>query len=192
MNAPFLTRRMTVEEFLAWSDARAAALPYDEPKWELFDGVPEMQEHERWAHARIKYKVMRALEEAISRAGIPLEAGIDGLGVRVGAHESYQPEVVVFPAGRISDDDRLAPDPVIVVEVLSPSTRSKDLNAKAKGCGRVASLLHYLVVDPDTRHIVHFRRQGVELVADAEPIGKGQLRLDPPGLEVAIAEFFAS
>ena len=192
MNAPFLTRRMSVEEFLAWVDSRAASLPYDEPKWELFDGVPEMQEHERWNHARIKLAVTIAFRSAIARAGIPFEVAVDGLGVRIGNRESYQPEVIVFPSGRIGEHDRHAPDPVVVVEVLSPSTRAKDLTSKAKGYERVQSIRYYLVVDPDAREVVIHRRSGESLVPDADALGVGAtVALDPPGLTVGTAEFFA-
>ncbi len=145
--------RMTIEQFHDWMDARVERLVSDEPKWELFDGVAEMQESERWAHARVKYRIMRALDAAIEHAGLDLEAGIDGLGVRIAPKEMYVPEVVVFPRGLIRDDDRLAPEPVIVVEVLSNSTRNKDLRIKAAGYGRVPTTQHYLVVDPDVREI---------------------------------------
>lgn len=182
MNAPLLTYRMTVEQFLAWVDARGAALPYDEPKWELFDGVPEMQEHEKWAHAQAKLSITLAFRAAIAKAGLSLVVGIDGVGVRISRNESYQPEVVVFPAGVIKGDDRYAPDPIIVVEVLSPSTRNKDLKIKAEGYARVPSIEHYLVVDPDTREVLPYRREGVTLVPADESLTSGELRLDPPGL----------
>ncbi len=189
MNAP-TTLRMTVEQFLAWVDARDAALPYDEPKWELFDGVPEMQEHERWAHAHVKLSVMLALRDAIRRAGAPYEIGIDGLGVRTGPKASYQPEAVVFPAGLIGEHDRIAPSPVIVVEVLSPSSMAKDLKTKTAGYAKVATIEHYLVVDPDAEEILHFHRRGKRLVAPDSALADGVLRLDPPGLELAVRDCF--
>jgi Uma2 family endonuclease len=187
MNAPLLTYRMTCEQFLEWTDARVAALPYDEPKWELFDGVPEMQEHETWRHAATKLDLTLALRDAIRKAGLPLEVGIDGLGVRVGPKESYQPEAVVFPKDLIQPTDRYAPEPIIVVEVLSPSTRNKDLRVKLAGYARVPSILHYLVVDPETQELLHHRRQGDSLVAAAMPQASGTLTLDPPGLVVDVA-----
>lgn len=189
MNVP-TTTRMTVEQFLAWVDARDAALPYDEPKWELFDGVPEIQEHERWVHAHIKLSVMLALRDAIRRAGVSYEIGIDGLGVRTGPKASYQPEAVVFPAGLIGEHDRFAPDPIIVVEVLSPSSMAKDLKTKAAGYAKVGSIQHYLVVDPDAEEMLHFRRQGKRLIAPDTAIAGGVLRLDPPGVELIVRDCF--
>jgi Uma2 family endonuclease len=92
-----------------------------------------MQEHETWRHAQSKLSITLAIRDAIERAGLPLEVGIDGLGVRIGPKESYQPEAVVFPKGQIGGGDRYAPAPLVVVEVLSPSTRNKDLKIKVEG-----------------------------------------------------------
>ena len=139
---------MTIEQFHAWLDARAAQLAYDEPKWELFSGVPEMQSSEQWIHGRVKVQVWLAFRDAIARSGLPLEAALDSIGVAIGANEEYVPELVVFPAGEIADHDRQAPDPLIVVEVLSPSSRAKDLNTKVAGYGRVPTIRHNLVFDP--------------------------------------------
>ena len=183
--------RMTVEEFLAWADARRASLPFDEPKWELFDGVPVMQEHEKWIHARLKFEITVAIKAAIAQSGLHFEAGVDGLGVRISPRESYQPEIAVFPKGLIADDDRFAPDPILVVEVLSPSTRRTDLREKVAGYGQVATIEHYLVVDPKPREILHYRRQGRLLIEPAAPLTSDVLRLDPPGLEIPLSAMFA-
>lgn len=190
MNAPFVMTRMTVEQFFGWLDERRAALDYDEPKWELFDGIPQMQESERWAHGRIKYKLTKALERALAVAGLPYEAAVDCLAVRIGPGQAFQPDAVVFPAGVASDDDRTAPDPIIVAEVLSPSSVHTDLRTKARGYGQVGSVQHYLVLDPGTETVRHFRRQGSELIAPDEPVA-GTILLDPPGTVLDTGEAFA-
>ena len=191
MNSTLLCTPMTCEQFLEWTDTRVATLPYDEPKWELFDGVPEMQEHETWRHAATKFDVTLALRDAIRKSGLALEVGIDGLGVRVGPKESYQPEAVVFPKSLIQPTDRYAPEPIIVVEVLLPSTRNKDLKIKAEGYARVPAILHYLVIDPETRELLHYRREGDVLMAGEQPQSSGTLLLDPPGLSLDVGALLA-
>jgi len=186
MNAPLLTYRMTCEQFLEWTDARVASLPYDEPKWELFDGIPEMQEHETWRHARAKLSLTIAIRDAIERAALSLEIAVDGLGVRIGPKESYQPEAVIFPRGLIGETDRYAPQPIIVIEVLSPSTRNKDLKIKALGYAQVLTIAYYLVIDPETREVLCYRRRGNALVPAEQPQTSGMLRLDPPGLALDV------
>jgi len=185
MNAPLRTL-MTIEQFHAWLDAREATLPDDEPKWELFEGVPEMQAQERWLHVRLKYQIMRAVESALVEANVPYDIGVDGLGVVIGRSE-YVPEVVVFPKGLIKDNDRSAPDPVLVVEVISPSSRAKDLREKATGYGRAETIAHYLAVDPDAGCVHHFARTGTKLTAAKSPLTSGRLKLDALGIELSVA-----
>jgi Uma2 family endonuclease len=183
--------RLTVEQFLDWGDRRASRLSSDEPKWELIDGVPVMQEHERWIHADTKFRIMKAIDSAVRSAGLPYLAGIDGLGVRVEDNESFRPEVVVFPASEVSPDDRFAPNPVIVVGVLSPSSIKKDLTIKVVGYGRVRSILHYLVVDADAGEVLHYRRLGDVLVPPAAVLRGGDwLELVPPGITLEVLSFF--
>ena len=129
-------------------------------------------------------QVWLAFRDAIARSGLPLEAALDSIGVAIGANEEYVPEVVVFPAAKIADHDRQAPDPMIVVEVLSPSSRAKDLNTKVAGYSRVPTIRHYLVFDPQSREIIHVERVGDALVRREPSITSGMLRLDPPGLEI--------
>ena len=180
--------RMTVEQFQDWLDARAASLAYDEPKWELFDGVPEMQSSERWLHGRLKVQIMLAFRSAIDESELPFEVALDSIGVRIGPNDEYVPEAVVFPAGIIGDNDRQAPKPIIVVEVLSPSTRNKDLRTKADGYGRVPTIQHYLAVDPDGGVVVHFQRKGAKLVRPRDGLEYGELRLAPPGLVLKVKD----
>ncbi len=48
--------------------------------------------------------------------------------------------------------------PTIVVEVLSPSTRKFDLNAKRKEYFRIPSLSHYLLIDSETPSVLLYTR----------------------------------
>jgi len=79
------------------------------------------------------------------------------------------------------------PNPVVVVEILSPSNAMHDLRDKLRGYFRVPSILHYLIVDPDKRLIIHHARGEGDVIA-TRIVTTGSLRLDPPGIELAIAE----
>ena len=83
------------------------------------------------------------------------------------------------------------PHPVLVVEVLSPSTRHIDASAKLAGYFRVSSVQHYLIVDPDQRLVIHHASSGVDTLA-TRIMHDGRLALDPPGIEVAVPDFYVS
>ena len=79
------------------------------------------------------------------------------------------------------------PNPVIVGEVLSPSTRKFDMGDKMSGYFTLPSLHHYLIVDPDRSLLIHHRR-GSGTEPDTEIVTSPSLRLDPPGIDVDLTE----
>jgi Uma2 family endonuclease len=184
-------KRLTVEQFHEWADARAASLGHDEPKWELFNGIPEMHSSQRWIQARLKVQIYDTFRAAIQTKQLALDIGLDGVGVQIGERNEYIPEVVIFPAGSVGDNERQTREPRIVVEVLSPSTRYSDLSTKLAGYTRVPSIAHYLVVDPDVGEVLHFRRRGARLTRPRQGLRDGELRLVPPGLTLTIRDFAA-
>jgi Uma2 family endonuclease len=176
-------KRMNVDEFLAWADGL-------EGKWELHDGVPVLMSPERVRHTGTKSDAFFALRAAIDRASVPCRAYAEGITVRVRDNRAFVPDaLVVCPAP--SPDKIEISNPLIVVEVLSPSTTGNDHGIKLEGYFSLPSLAHYLILDADRRVVIHHAR-GREGVIETRILHDGRLRLDPPGLEVAVAELFAS
>lgn len=181
MSAQLAQHRMTVEEFLAWADARE-----DDGSYELDDGVVIAMAPERVVYARFKGQIFSALREAIAKAGLPCEVFVEGPGIRIDRHTSYQPDVLIQCGPPAQGDDRFIDQPVVIVEILSPSTAYRDLGRKARNYFRVGSVAHYLVVDPDDRVVSH-RWRGDHGAIVTEDLSEGELVLDPPGVAVAIA-----
>lgn len=175
-------KSMTVEEFLVWAETRP------EKHWELFDGAPQMQQSQTWGHQEAVMALYRLFYAAIRDANLPLFVGTQGIAVKAGPHTAFEPDVVVF-SGRMAKADSVVPEPVIVAEVLSPSTARKDLTVKFAGYFNVPSIEHYLIADWEEQEIIHHRREGRGL---AKPVilREGRLALDPPGLALDIAEIF--
>lgn len=172
---------MTVDEFLAWS----ATAP---GRWELVEGQPVAMAPERARHAETKFAVQSALAGAIRAAGLPCRMLPDGMTVRIDARTAYEPDALVYCGAPIDPDAVEVPEPVIVVEVLSPGTGAQDTGAKLAGYFRVASVQHYLILDPVRRIVVHHRR-GDGLI-ETRIVSEGWIRLDPPGLEIRAEEVF--
>ena len=80
-------------------------------------------------------------------------------------------------------------EPVIVVEVLSPSTASIDSGAKFAGYFKVPSIVHYLIVDGPARTIVHHRRLQDGAIGSTV-VTSGILDLEPPGIPVPLSAIF--
>ena len=173
---------MTVEEFLRWEEDQPEA-----PRFELIDGVPHMMSPERTRHIRVKGAVFAAFGRAIGKAGIACEAFIDGHTVPISEFNGYKPDVHVtcdIPDDHITTSER----PVIVVEVLSPSTSSFDKGSKLIGYFSLESVVHYLLIDPEEKTLEHHQRRKDEITK--RTLTDGTIELDPPGLEVEVADLF--
>ena len=139
---------------------------------------------------RIKGRAWLALDQAIRAAGLPCEAFADGIAVEVGDDTDYLPHAVVNSGEPMAGDEVAASNPVIVVEALWPSAQSVDTGAKLADYFKVPSIRHYLIVRADRRAVTHHRRRddgGIE----TRLIAEGRIALDPPGIEIAIEDFYA-
>ncbi len=130
---------MTVDEFLATAEER-------EGRWEIEDGVAYAMAPERLDHARVERPDFHCLRAAIRRAGLPCEAVPDSVAVRITARTAYQPDALVYCGERLPPEAREVPAPVIVVEVLSPSTEWRDAHRKLIGYFSRPSVAHYLTI----------------------------------------------
>jgi Uma2 family endonuclease len=90
--------------------------------------------------------------------------------------------------GPVDPDASILPNPVIVVEVVSPTSEARDVHEKLRDYFRIPSVSHYVIVYEDRGYVVHHRRQGVEMVETAF-VSSGTLDLTPPGLSVPVAAF---
>lgn len=169
---------MTVDEYLAWCDNQS-----ERQRTELINGQIVTMPSERLVHSRIKGYLFLALRDAIRAADLPCEALGDGPGVRIDDHTVYEPDALVFCGDAPPSTSMLIPNPVVLAEVLSPTTSHHDTSAKLIGYFKLPSVAHYLVIDPEAHTVTHHSRGQMPMVLSA-----GQLRLDPPGLNLTIED----
>ncbi|MBU3889036.1 Uma2 family endonuclease [Methylosinus sporium] len=175
---------MTIADFLAWSER------HEEGHYELVDGEIVPLPRAPSEHVAAKGKIWRAIAEALARAGAPCEAYVGGLGVAVDAHNVYEPDILVNCGAPIATEETLAPAPVIIVAVPAPSSDTIGESVRREGYFRVASVAHYLIVDLARRAVTHCRRDGGSALRE-ETVTEGSIRLDPPGLDLALKDIFA-
>jgi Uma2 family endonuclease len=129
------------------------------------------------------------LLSSIRQRRAPCHVLPDGVAVRIDSETAYEPDAQVYCGERLKDTALEVPTPVIVVEVLSSSTRRVDLSQKLTGYFRLPSVMHYLIVDPSQPSVVHHSRgEGDKIITRVAT--EGRIALDPPGLEVDLAEIY--
>jgi Uma2 family endonuclease len=184
MSAP-PTQSMTVEEFLAWAEGRPG-------RYELVAGTVYAMSPERALHAETKLRAVNALGEGIRRTGLPCHALPDGMTVRIDDTTAYEPDALIYCGQKLPGDAIEVPEPIVIVEIVSPSTKAYDAGAKLEGYFRLGSVRHYLIVDPNRRRVIqHTRRDGEPTILTAIA-AEGDIDLSPPGLRIAVADLFAA
>jgi Uma2 family endonuclease len=173
----------TADEFLAW------ALEQPAGRFELDNGTVVAMAPERASHAATKGNAYVALRNAIAARGLACQAFPDGMSVRVEERTVYEPDALVRCGPALPGEAMEANDPVILVEVVSPSSRGVDRGAKLAGYFLLPSLRHYLIVDSGKRVVIHHRR-GEDGRIEVRVLDDGLLTLDPPGLAFEVREFF--
>lgn len=174
--------RMTVDEYLAWAEEEAG-------RYQLVDGAPFAMSPENAGHAEKKAAIHAALLAGIRARGLPCHALPDGMTVRIDEMTAYQPDAVVYCGAKLSPSAVEVPSPLIVAEVLSPSTRHIDLSAKLADYFRIPSVEHYLIVDPSKPRIIHHARGAGDTIL-TRIVKAGRIMLDPPGPELAMADVY--
>lgn len=182
-----LPPRMTADEFLEWSRRQPEGMHY-----ELCNGLAIRMAAERINHMRVKFAMAVSIQNAILASGAACEVLLDRIGVRIDNRTFYEPDLSVRCGAAAPGDDFEIDNPIFVVEVLSPSTQSRDFEQKFQDYFRLASLRHYLIVNPDTGRVVHHRRDAASGKIETTIVGDGVLVLDPPGIQVEVTDFFAS
>ncbi len=182
MNLPL--KKLTAEEYATWAEAQ------DQGRFELIDGVVVQMNSERAVHARVKRRIANLLEAALIRQGLEGEVFGDGMAVRIGERTVHEPDAMLRLGPRLPDNDILVLDPVVVVEVVSPSTGPVDTSTKLVNYMSLPSVAHYLVVRTPERLVLHYSR-GPEGNPVLATVRDGAIVLDPPGLSLSLAEIFA-
>ncbi|MCY3740213.1 MAG: Uma2 family endonuclease [Candidatus Poribacteria bacterium] len=147
---------LTPEEYLAWE--RKADI-----KHEYLRGAIIAMSGASRAHSLIVTNISGELY--IQLKGGTCEVHTNDMRVRTSPETSYfYPDVVVVcDKPRFEDNtfDTLL-NPIVLVEVLSPSTQVYDRGEKFKHYQQLASLREYILVSQDEVGVERYRRQGTE------------------------------
>jgi Uma2 family endonuclease len=174
--------RITVDEYLAWAAGQQG-------RYELYDGTVHAMSPEGAGHAKAKFAVQTALAAGIRARGLPCHMMPDGMTVRIDARTAFEPDALVYCGQEVAPSSLEIPNPVIIVEVLSPSTRRIDTAKKLSDYFRLPSVAHYLIVDLERRLIQHHARTDDDTIL-TRIVREGAIALEPPGLELALADVF--
>ena len=140
---------MSLEEYIALDRS-------DDSRWEYVNGEAYAMAGGSTAHALVVGDVFAALKLAL--AGKPCLAFLDAqkiATVRTRAYHYPDASVVCPPFTRDGKDDHALTSPVVLFEVLSPTTRDYDQGDKFAHYRSIETLSDYVLVDHAARIVEH-------------------------------------
>ena len=175
-------RHKSLTDFLAWERQQPE-------RYERVNGVVRMMTGGTVAHNRITRNCARALENRLQ--GLGCEVFASDMKVVSPEGDVMYPDVAMV-CDETPDQATELRTPVVVVEVLSESTATRDHGPKRWAYQTIPSLKHYVVVgqgkpvvevasrndDDSWRSVIH---RGLD----------ARLRLDALGVEIGLEEVFA-
>lgn len=177
------TRPMTAEEFLAWEEAQPAK--HEFVRGEVFAMTGGIDRHNTVA-INLLVKLRQHLR------GTPCRVYASDVKLRVEAADCFfYPDLMVTCSAADLASRSFKREPVLVVEVLSPSTAAFDRGAKFTEYRRLPSLAEYLLVDVERLHCDLYRK-GADGLWVLHPSGPDEaVRLASLDLVVEAGELWA-
>lgn len=135
-------------------------------RYELIDGVLFVSPMPRWRHQLVVTSLGKVLEQSCPEELVVHPQEQD---VRLGVRTNLVPDLLVTRLADIDLDDHVATAPLLVVEVVSPSSRAMDLRVKLEVYEEMG-IPSYWIVHPaeDWVRAYELREGGYELVAEAK------------------------
>jgi Uma2 family endonuclease len=158
---------------------------------EYIDGRMVLMTGGSRAHSLIGLNIAATLHEALR--GGPCEVHQSDMRVRVaeGAFYTYPDVLVACAPVELEDshNDTLL-QPVVIVEVLSPSTAAYDRGKKRQRYQEISSLKHYLLVEQDRPYVEHHRSDRKGWSTDAIEGLAGSVELAGIGVTLELREVY--
>jgi Uma2 family endonuclease len=173
-------KRMTVAEFLAWDDGT-------DTRYELIDGRLLAMAPVAPSHSIIASKLVGALERGLKR---PCYVGVEAGIMSPGRDDTFYEADVVVSCTPLAPGMTTIPAPVLIAEVLSPSTLDHDLGRKTRDYRRIESVREIVLVSSEQRHVVIWRRRGAKWEVE-DLIGDAALELEAVGIAIPLPAIYA-
>jgi Uma2 family endonuclease len=155
---------MSLEEFLRWDDG-------SETRYELIDGFPVAMAPPAEAHRILAVRLVSRIDAALANRR-PCNAQIEPGVVRPDRADSYYVPDIAVTCEPNEPGRQAMVDPILVVEILSPSTERSDRRVKLPAYQSLESVREVVLIDADSHHAELYRREnshwGIELVRGAE------------------------
>lgn len=178
-------QRYTLDEYFALEKA-------SERRYEYWDGEIVCMSGGTLAHGQISgntYTVMRARLE-----GWNCQVFTSDMAIKTPTLGPYRYPDISVVCGQVQVERiqciDLIVNPVLIVEVISPTTEERDRNEKRTAYQNISSVQEYLIVSQEIPHITHYVREGETWRRADYSMGAEQIECPSVGITLKLDEIY--
>jgi Uma2 family endonuclease len=172
---------MTLDEFLRWEDGT-------DTRYELIGGLPVAMAPPLEAHGVLAIRLGSRIDAALAGRR-PCRASIEaGILHPERADTFFVADVGVTCAPYARR--QYMQDPILLIEILSPSTERHDRRVKIPAYQQIASVQEILMIDADARYTALHRRQGEQWIIQISRGDEGVISLASVGIDIPMSELY--
>ncbi len=176
---------LAINEFLAWDSG-------DDRRYELVDGIPVAMAAPSRAHRIIAVNFGRRVAEALDDRP-PCSAEAEAPIAVVDRDDMCHVADLAVTCRPHEPGQQLTPEPLVVVEILSPSTENKDRKVKLPDYRAIASIQEIVLVDQQQLYCeVHRRLPDGRWLTDLLRHPEARLRLESIGFDEPLSAIYAN
>ncbi len=176
---------MTLAEFLAWDDG-------SDVRYELFRGQVLALAVPSRAHQILAVNFARRLSEALDGRA-PCSAGAEAAIALPDRDDTCHIADLAVTCSPHEPSQKLVPSPLVVVEILSPSTEARDRRVKLPDYRGIASVQEIVLIDQDPYYCeVHRRLDDGRWLTDLLRTPEARLRLASIGFDQPLSALYAN
>jgi Uma2 family endonuclease len=175
-------RAMTLEEFLRWDDGT-------DTHYELIGGFPVAMAPPAAAHRMVAMRLGSRVDAALAGrrpCNAQGEAGI----MHPNRTDTYFEADIAASCERHEFGQQALKEPLLIVEILSPSTERHDRRVKLPVYRQIETVQEIVLIDSDGMYAEVHRRAGAQWITEILRGSDAVLSLTSAGLEVRFGELY--
>ncbi|NOT61073.1 MAG: Uma2 family endonuclease [Acidobacteria bacterium] len=181
-----LKRKYTMDEYIE-------LLKNSEERFEYFDGEVFSMAVGKPSHSIIAANVSGELRSLLK--GRYCQTASEGLAVKTELEPPFRMPDVTIICGEMQTEDfkgiTMVLNPLLICEVLSPSTKDYDREGKFLVYQAIESFKEYLLVERDRPHVTRYVRQPDNQWLRADVIGlESSIKLESLGVTLPLSEIY--
>jgi Uma2 family endonuclease len=175
-------RTMSLEEFLHWDDGT-------DTRHELIGGFPVAMAPGLEDHGVLALRLGARIDAGLTKRR-PCRVGTEAGILHPDRTDTFLVADLAVTCAPRTARRQYMEDPILLVEVLSPSTERHDRRIKVPAYQRIASVQEILLIDSESRYAELHRRQGEQWVIQLVIGDAGVISFASVSVEISMSELY--